>query len=314
MRPIAPLRVIGMPVSISVVNQKGGVGKTTTAVNLAACLAAAGHSTLLVDADPQGNATSGVGVIPRDLECTIYDALLEQVAPEEAILPTFVAGLSLIPANIDLSGIEIALIEQPDRLQRMKNLLAAISDRFEFILIDSPPSLSLLALNVLAAAERVIVPVQCEYYALEGLTTLLQTFERVRETVNPNLDILGILMTMYDKRTNLAQQVVEEVERVFQQLVFRTVIPRSVKLSEAPSFGKPVIYYDFNSKGSEAYIGLCQEVLERVEETRAGQGAGRPAERPDENAPTERTAPGGVGDGADRLAAGDPAGADPGQP
>lgn len=249
---------------ISIVNQKGGVGKTTTAVNLATCLAAAGYETLLVDLDPQGNATSGVGVDSSELDCSIYEALTAEVQPQKTVVQTFIPRLSIIPSNIDLSGAEITLLDHDDRLTRLRAVLEPLDDRYRFILIDSPPSLSVLALNALAATKHAIVPVQCEYYALEGLSTLLPTFERVRESVNPDIEILGILMTMHDRRTNLSQQVVSEVRRVFGPRVFNAVIPRSVKLSEAPSFGQPAIIYDVRSAGSQAYMEFCQEVLDRV--------------------------------------------------
>ncbi len=267
-----------MASTISVVNQKGGVGKTTTAINLAACLAAAGRETLLIDLDPQGNASSGVGIVPTDLERTVYDALAGELSAREVVAQTFIKKLSLLPANLDLSGAEMEFIELPDRLHRLKKVIESVSEDFDYVVIDSPPSLSMLALNVLAAAEHVVVPVQCEYYALEGLSSLLQTLERVRESLNPNLSILGILMTMFDRRTNLSQEVVNEVRRALGEQVFQTVVPRSVKLSEAPSFGKPIIFYDFQSPGSMAYIQLCQEVLKRVEENGAGPGAGCPVE------------------------------------
>lgn len=267
-----------MPTTISVVNQKGGVGKTTTAINLAACLAAAGQQTLLVDLDPQGNASSGVGIPSSELERTIYDALIGEVAPRDILIETFLKNLYLLPANLDLSGAELALIDQADRLERLRGIIEPLEGDFDFIVIDSPPSLSILALNVLAAAHQVIIPVQCEYYALEGLSSLLQTLDRVRDSLNPRLEILGVLMTMFDRRTRLSQEVVDEVRRSLADKVFETVIPRSVKLSEAPSFGKPIIFHDFNSPGSIAYIQLCQEVLARVEKNGAGKGTGRAAE------------------------------------
>ncbi len=298
-----------MAVTISISNQKGGVGKTTTAINLAACLAAAGNETLLVDMDPQGNASSGVGINPRELELTIYDVLLNESPAREVLLETPVERLYLLPANSDLTGAEIQLMDHQDRLSRLSDALAPIKDHFKFIVIDPPPSLSILALNSLAAADKAIIPVQCEYYALEGLTTILDTFERLRETVNPNLDILGIAMTMYDARTNLSQQVVEEVRRAFGDQVFEHNIPRTVKLSEAPSFGKPIIFYDFSCKGSAAYINLCQEVLNRVEKESAGQRFGRPDREQTETAVAED---GGTAPGADRDAEpdsiGEPAG------
>lgn len=262
-----------MAVIISVVNQKGGVGKTTTSVNLATCLALAGHPTLLVDADPQGNATSGVGVSPNALSHSLYDALAGELPPQDAVVDTPISKLRLLPSNIDLSGAEMALLDRQDRLFCLRGVLNALKEDYHFIIVDSPPSLSLLALNVFAAAQRTIVPVQCEYYALEGLSSLMPTVRKVRETVNPEIEILGILMTMYDRRTNLAQQVVDEVRRVFGPLVFDTLIPRSVKLSEAPSFGKPVILYDVRSPGAEAYIRVCEEVLNRVQEESSRPGA-----------------------------------------
>jgi len=198
--------------------------------------------------------------------------------PSEVIVETFLKNLFVMPSNLDLSGAEMALIDQQDRLDRLRNIIEPVQGDFEFVIIDSPPSLSLLALNVLSAAQHVIIPVQCEYYALEGLSSLLQTLDRVRESLNPRLQVLGVLMTMFDRRTNLSQEVVDEVRRALGDQVFETVVPRSVKLSEAPSFGKPIIFYDFNSPGSMAYIQLCQEVLARVEKNGAGQGAGSPDE------------------------------------
>lgn len=263
-----------MATIISVVNQKGGVGKTTTSVNLAACLALAGHSTLLVDIDPQGNATSGAGIPQGSLTKSIFDALVGESPAEDTIMETAIPNLWIAPANMDLSGAEMSLLDRPDRLFRLKTVLEPLKSKFSFIVIDSPPSLSILALNVFAAAHKAIVPVQCEYYALEGLTSLLATFRRVREKINPGIRIMGVLMTMYDRRTNLSQQVIDEVRRVFGSLVFNTMIPRSVKLSEAPSFGKPVIIYDVRSPGAEAYIRMCEEVLDRVKEESIGPGVG----------------------------------------
>ena len=264
-----------MAVIISVVNQKGGVGKTTTAVNLAACLSCAGQETLLVDVDPQGNATSGIGFNPADLERTVYDALLGEVQPSEVVQKTSIDRLSLMPANMDLSGAEIELMGREDRLECLRNILRSVEQSFDYIIIDSPPSLSILALNVLGATQLAVTPVQCEYYALEGLTSLLQTFDKVRETINPDLSMLGILMTMFDQRTNLSKQVMEDVRGAFGEQVFENYIPRSVKLSEAPSFGKPVMHYDNASKGSEAYLKFSQEVLHRVEKGRTWKGFGR---------------------------------------
>jgi chromosome partitioning protein len=256
-----------MPKVIAVTNQKGGVGKTTTAINLAAALAIDGRKVLLVDCDAQGNATSGVGQKgQRGPGGTIYEALTgNAVNIHDFILSTTTERLSLIPATRDLSGAEIELISVEDRERRLKNLLAQLHDEFDFVIIDSPPSLGLLTLNALVAADRVLIPLHCEYFALEGLADLVATMRRVRASLNPSLDIEGVLLTMNDERTNLGQQVSREVREFFKDKVYRTVIPRNVRLAEAPSHGLPAVTYDARSRGAEAYFAFAKEVLERNE-------------------------------------------------
>ena len=243
------------------VNQKGGVGKTTSAINIGAYLALGGKKTLLVDFDSQGNMTSGVGV-DRD-KPTVYDLLSGNAAPEAVIRETAIPGLSVIPASIDLSGAAIELVDQEKREYFLKNALAPIKSSFDFILVDCPPSLGLLTLNGLVAADEVLIPLQCEYFALEGLTLLLQTVKRVQKTLNPDLTIGGIFFTMYDSRTRLAQDVVQQVTSYFKDRVFRTIIPRNVRLSEAPSHGLPICKYDATCVGARSYEKLSKEVLER---------------------------------------------------
>lgn len=246
---------------IAVVNQKGGVGKTTTAVNLAAGLAAAERKTLLIDLDPQGNATTGLGV-PKDGPFpTIYQSLIGTEAIEKAIQQTALSHLFLVPSNIDLVGAEIEFVPFPDRESRLKQALVGIRDRFSHTIVDCPPSLGLLTLNALVAADSALVPVQCEYYSLEGLAQLLKTIDLVKKELNPRLATEGILLTMFDGRTTLAGEVKAEVERYFSDQIFRTVIPRNVRLSEAPSHGKPIMLYDLRSSGATAYLELTKEVL-----------------------------------------------------
>jgi len=252
---------------IAVTNQKGGVGKTTTAINLAAALALDGRKVLLVDCDAQGNATSGVGQKGKHQPGrTIYEAITNtECDVHDFIVPTTTDRLSIIPATRDLSGAEIELISVEDRERRLKNLLAQLGDEFDFIIIDSPPSLGLLTLNALVAADRVLIPLHCEYFALEGLADLVGTMRRVRASLNPSLDIEGVLLTMNDERTNLGQQVSKDVREFFKDKVYRTVIPRNVRLAEAPSHGLPAVTYDARSRGAEAYFAFAKELLERNE-------------------------------------------------
>lgn len=256
----------------AVVNQKGGVGKTTTAVNLSAYLAA-GRRVLLVDTDPQGNATSGVGVDRRTVKGDIYSVLVGGDKIADARVVTETPGLDLVPATINLAGAEMELMGVPEREYRLKNALAEVADEYDFVLIDSPPSLGLITVNTLTAASEVIIPLQCEYYALEGITQLLEIIERVRQHLNPDLEVGRVLLTMFDGRTNLANQVMGEVRSFFGEAVSPTVIPRNIRLSEAPSFGQPIGQYDARSKGAHAYEQIAKELIVHAER-KTGAGAG----------------------------------------
>lgn len=255
--------VIGQTKIVAIINQKGGVGKSTTAINLAAALGEMNKEVLLVDLDPQGNATSGLGIDKGQIPRCVYDVLLNDVPVEDVIIPDVCEGLDIIPATINLAGAEVELVSEMARENRLKDAVGSLRGKYDYILIDCPPSLGLLTVNALVAADKLIIPIQCEFYALEGVTKLLDSMKRVKTRLNPSLDIYGILLTMYDGRTTLSKQVVREVRNYFGKEVFETVIPRTVKLSEAPSYGMPITQYDPTGKGAQSYVKLAKEVISR---------------------------------------------------
>lgn len=251
---------------IAVINQKGGVGKTTTAVNLAACLAYKGKKVLIVDSDAQGNATSGLGIRKDEIEFSLYDCLADSSKTKDAVIKTACRGLSIIPSLPELSAAEIELASQENREMFVKEALKNVVDDYDFIIIDSPPALGMLTINIMTAADSILIPIQCEYYALEGLSQLINSVKNIKKAWNPDLEIEGICATMYDSRTNLSMQVLEEVKKHFPDKVFKTPIPRNVRLSEAPSYGQPIIKYDITSKGAEAYFALAREIISNNKE------------------------------------------------
>ena len=250
-----------MSLIICITNQKGGVGKTTTAINLSAALAVSEKKTLLVDCDPQGNATTGMGIDKASISNTLYQGMIGKTDAMSLIMDSDIDSLKVIPSRVELIGFEVEMMSSPERETALKKLLAKLTDSFDYIIIDCPPSLSLLTVNALTAADLMLIPLQCEFYALEGLGQLLQTVKLIKRGLNPNLKIAGILLTMFDKRTNLSHQVAEDAEKYFKDLVFKTIIPRNVRLGEAPSFGKPILLYDADSTGAKSYFDLAKEIM-----------------------------------------------------
>ncbi|MCK8060856.1 MULTISPECIES: ParA family protein [unclassified Fusibacter] len=251
-----------MAKAIAIFNQKGGVGKTTTNINLSACLASMGKKVLIIDNDPQGNSTSGLGINKNTTVFNLYDLLLGEISAQEGILKTGFKNLDIIPSNVQLAGAEIEMIDIDNREFRLKVIIDALRDQYDYIFIDCPPSLGLLTINSLVAVDSILVPIQCEYYALEGVSQLINTYKLMRKGLNKTLQIEGVLISMYDSRTNLSQQVVDEVEKYFQGKVYKTRIPRNIRLAEAPSYGMPIMYYDEKSKGAESYMALAKEIIE----------------------------------------------------